>query len=1529
MGPSNNNHSTTTNGNLVRRGSNGNGNNGNNNANNNNGNGSPRTPPRSPAPTRSIGMTGLVVRNAATNTTDETAATDITATQSISPIDLLQESTDVLTVFEENEHSQKSNTLHDHIENSYHHNNHHHNPIFSDEEESISLDGGSSTSNHNDKDNPSGHCLMYNSMNNDGSASSVSMDEATFNGDDDDDDIEYQIFTQERSDDTLMFNTNERTQHDEEEDDQSSMLPESSHNSSNTTATGNDTPAEAPEIPDTTPKETTQLQQRWRIFWKWIFMSSIMFWIALYFVITLSVSSSSSSSSNWIITVLSITGMHMIWMAIAIILPIQYYIQPMIQTRHMMVNLASSKSQAIVSSLFPSVVHDRLFQSTTQQQPTPTAGAADGIVDYSTIEDPNEGFEIPTTDVENTGGDDDIEAQLRSTTPEPLQPPSHAASPIKSPMSRNEADVIPSSSPSSPLPPPPPTNETTPDKSRAAYSSGELPPKKPPISPKRPPRSVAISHKKRLSAESDVSALIDDADHDINATTAAATADNDIPPRRNNSLELDAANSPKGNPKRTFKKRFSLLSSSSQHTTTRSSTSSRNLIDEDGFDGNGSFASMAEDIVEEIVQQQPRRPKSSKAILMSSTTARSSTASSAASSSKKDLPPWQRLRNFLDAAGTTPKSKSMALSTSSHHHHYSGSSNHHQMASMTGSSSMSFFNNEPPIADLFPNCTVLFADIAGFTAWSSTREPAQVFTLLETIYRAFDHAARKYVVFKVETIGDCYVAVTGLPEPQDDHAVRMVKFARECLLRLHDWTRQLEVRLGPETGDLGLRVGLHSGPVTAGVLRGDKSRFQLFGDSVNTAARMESTGQAGRIQLSPTTADLLERANKGHWKIPREETVDAKGIGELQTYWAVPRAIAARNSSSGNNNGLNVSNHSMQSMQSFRGRRSTISHHTSHHQGHYGVGSNHISNTNHSNNGSMTVPPKHTDEVKLVTKKRNRGALDSMHRRRASNDSAHRTYGRRGSGDISYSKGNNIPSGSSAGSVGTASSNASQLPPFSPPGSRQQLLMNSSMRGSMRSLASRQSMLNSISGDLWGAEDSSSNSNANDDVIQTADANRQERLIEWNIDLLTRLLKQICAHRQSQSAAERASSSASSSSSSSSSSSLEGNNQPRAGSATTPTAAAATATATTASGQAANALDEVTEIIDLSKPTASLGRQSSDEFHHAIDPDTVELDECVVDQLREFVTMVACMYRDNFFHNFEHASHVTMSAQKLLKRVVAAHESKTDHHTDNLDGASSSSNLKDYTYVITSDPLIQFAIVFSALIHDVDHTGVPNSQLVKEKAMIAQLYKNRCVAEQNSLDLAWEYLLNPTYKDLQRCIFANASEMARFRQVVVNVVMATDIFDPDMKAIRDSRWDKAFHNDSPLSVRDEQNLKATIVIEYIMQASDVSHTMQHWKIYQTWNERLFMEQYSAYRTGRAETNPADGWYKGELWFFDNYIIPLARKLKECRVFGAASDECLQYAEKNRKEWKSKGAEIVATYVKKYGDESGSGSSGKP
>jgi 3'5'-cyclic nucleotide phosphodiesterase len=152
--------------------------------------------------------------------------------------------------------------------------------------------------------------------------------------------------------------------------------------------------------------------------------------------------------------------------------------------------------------------------------------------------------------------------------------------------------------------------------------------------------------------------------------------------------------------------------------------------------------------------------------------------------------------------------------------------------------------------------------------------------------------------------------------------------------------------------------------------------------------------------------------------------------------------------------------------------------------------------------------------------------------------------------------------------------------------------------------------------------------------------------------------------------------------------------------------------------------------------------------------------------------------------------------------------------------------------------------------------------------------------------------------------------------------MATDILDKDLKQLQNARWQVAFHeqkDDGDGKVEDPTTrdhrcnnpVKATIVIEHLIQASDVAHTMQHWHIYRRWNEKFFLECYKAYREGRADRNPADTWYQGELGFYDFYIIPLAKKLKECGVFGVSSDEYLSYALQNRQEWEARGEEMVA------------------
>lgn len=660
-----------------------------------------------------------------------------------------------------------------------------------------------------------------------------------------------------------------------------------------------------------------------------------------------------------------------------------------------------------------------------------------------------------------------------------------------------------------------------------------------------------------------------------------------------------------------------------------------------------------------------------------------------------------------------------------------------------------------PIADLFPNATVMFADIVGFTAWSSVREPCQVFQLLETIYHAFDEHAKLRRVFKVETIGDCYVAVTGLPEPREDHAVAMARFARDCMTKMNDLSKKLETSLGPDTGDLCMRIGLNSGPVTAGVLRGEKSRFQLFGDTVNTAARMESNGERNRIHASQETVDYLRAAGKAHWAKPREEMIVAKGKGKLQTYW-------------------------------IEGRGQTTS-----------VKSGSMEDTDQNtelDEKEVLGPKKLHDEKKL---------LDSNKE-----------------------------------------------------GERQRVQRTS-----------RKSMKEHVS----------------ESKPKQLFTDKVERLVTWNADVLKRLLKQIIARRNAE---------------------IEAGG--RTAEAENPELKLETAV------EGSIVLDEVREIIKLPRFDARAAKQQ-------VNPNKIELSSEVTMQLHDYVTVIATLYRDNPFHNFEHASHVIMSVTKLLSRIVAPDEvlDKEDEDDRHLE-----KNLHDHTYGITSDPLTQFAVVLSALIHDVDHQGVPNAQLVKENLTLASLYRNKSVAEQNSVDIAWDVLMDESFDDLRAVIFTNQAELKRFRQLIVNTVMATDIVDKELKDLRNDRWDKAFQEkpESEKLTREDVNRKATIVIEHLIQASDVSHTMQHWHIYRKWNERFFQENLHAYKRGRASKDPSEFWYKGEIGFFDFYIIPLAKKLKECGVFGVSCDEYLNYANANRKEWELKGESVVAEMVEKYKDE---------
>ena len=212
----------------------------------------------------------------------------------------------------------------------------------------------------------------------------------------------------------------------------------------------------------------------------------------------------------------------------------------------------------------------------------------------------------------------------------------------------------------------------------------------------------------------------------------------------------------------------------------------------------------------------------------------------------------------------------------------------HKRTNFRASMSFRGMRADEPIADTFDACTVLFADLCEFTTWSATVPPVRVFVLLEAIFNAFDQLAAELGIFKLETVGDCYVCCAGCPVPKADHAERIAAFA----LLMVPAMKRAAASLG--VAGMQMRIGIHSGPITAGVLRTEKGRFQMFGDSMNTASRMESTGQPGRVQVSEATAALL-RDVPGLVLEPRG-MVPIKGKGDMQTFWLVAAPAQGRSS---------------------------------------------------------------------------------------------------------------------------------------------------------------------------------------------------------------------------------------------------------------------------------------------------------------------------------------------------------------------------------------------------------------------------------------------------------------------------------------------------------------------------------------------------------------------------------------------------------------------------------------------------------
>jgi class 3 adenylate cyclase len=185
---------------------------------------------------------------------------------------------------------------------------------------------------------------------------------------------------------------------------------------------------------------------------------------------------------------------------------------------------------------------------------------------------------------------------------------------------------------------------------------------------------------------------------------------------------------------------------------------------------------------------------------------------------------------------------------------------------------------ERVIADHCEEVTVLFADVVGFTPFAARESPARVVAVLNDLFSRFDALAERYGLEKIKTIGDAYMVVAGVPEPRADHAAVILDMALAMLAAAETTETAPGVPLR-------LRIGIASGPAVAGVIGTRKFSYDLWGDTVNVASRLESSGVPGTIQVSASTWQLC-----GHRYPFQPRDVEVKGLGQLRTYVLEPSA---------------------------------------------------------------------------------------------------------------------------------------------------------------------------------------------------------------------------------------------------------------------------------------------------------------------------------------------------------------------------------------------------------------------------------------------------------------------------------------------------------------------------------------------------------------------------------------------------------------------------------------------------------------
>jgi len=304
------------------------------------------------------------------------------------------------------------------------------------------------------------------------------------------------------------------------------------------------------------------------------------------------------------------------------------------------------------------------------------------------------------------------------------------------------------------------------------------------------------------------------------------------------------------------------------------------------------------------------------------------------------------------------------------------------------------------------------------------------------------------------------------------------------------------------------------------------------------------------------------------------------------------------------------------------------------------------------------------------------------------------------------------------------------------------------------------------------------------------------------------------------------------------------------------------------------------------------------------------------DLIARYVEQICDLYNINDYHNFYHAYHVTLSINKLIEMMMLN------------DG------------ILRDDYLTHFALVFSALVHDVGHKGIPNFILVNLEDELAKTYNNTSMAEKHSLKVALDILNEDHFSSLRKKIYgSNSVDTAKFENTVRACILCTDIFNADRMALTKDRWTILFSKQNGDKTRfahhpgiannydinefgidkicifpddsEDVCLRKTCVIEHLIQVADVAHNFQSWEVFIKWNYRLVKELFVCHQSGWMD-DVTNTWIDSQQEFADTYILPLISRVHDMGVFSTDDYNTIYKAVENiRLKWKIDGKEICS------------------